>query len=137
MTYEIGYAALTIDYVLPLRTGHFHIVPGIALGYGATNIFLRQAQNRRSFDLNTELDSSFRYISHTYTAPFFLYMPQVQFEYSPLGFLMFRLTAGYQGTSMGTWTVDRNVSLGTTDALNDIKGSGIIASLGVFLGLFQ
>src|SRR5579884_347481 len=42
MTYEVGYAAITIDYVLPLRMGHFHIVPGVALGYGAVNLYLRQ-----------------------------------------------------------------------------------------------
>src|ERR1051325_4843257 len=41
LTYSVGYGALTIDYVLPLRTGHFHIVPGIALGYGGVDIYAR------------------------------------------------------------------------------------------------
>jgi len=140
MDYEVGYAALTIDYVLPLRTGRFHIVPGIALGYGAVNIFMRQAATRIEGSTNSitgEFDGSSLYTTHTYTAPFFLYMPQAQFEYSPLGYLMLRASVGYQGTSMGTWTVDRGVGLSSSDALTDINGSGIIASLGVFLGLFQ
>src|SRR5439155_12756408 len=72
LTYEVGYAALTVDYVLPLRTGRFHIVPGVALGYGAVNIFARQAATRLNFDLG-EFNGSSLYTTHTYTAPFFLY----------------------------------------------------------------
>jgi hypothetical protein len=136
LTYSVGYGALTLDYVLPLSMGHFHIVPGIALGYGAVNIYLRQAQNRLSFDLS-EFNGASINTTHTYTSHFFLYMPQLQFEYSPIGLLMFRLTAGYQGTSMGTWTVDQGVGLGNTSTLSGIKGSGFVVSLGAFLGLFQ
>ncbi|HET6400230.1 MAG TPA: hypothetical protein VFH95_02430 [Candidatus Kapabacteria bacterium] len=137
LTYSVGYGALTIDYVLPLRTGHFHIVPGIALGYGAVNIFARQAQNRLQFDLGADFNENSINYTHTYTSHFFLYMPQLQFEYSPIGLLMFRLTAAYQGTSMGAWTVDQGVLLGNTTALNGIKGNGFVVSLGAFLGLFQ
>lgn len=137
LTYSVGYGALTIDYVLPLRTGHFHIVPGIALGYGAVNIFVRQAQNRLNFDLGADFNGNSVNYTHTYTSHFFLYMPQLQFEYSPIGLLMFRLTAAYQGTSMGSWTVDQGVSLGNTSALNGIKGNGFVVSVGAFLGLFQ
>jgi hypothetical protein len=136
LDYEVGYGALTLDYVLPLRTGHFHIIPGVALGYGTVNIYARQAANRLDFDLS-EFDGNSAYTTHTYSSHFFLYMPQLQFEFSPVGFLMFRLTAGYQGTSMGSWTVDQGVSLGNTTALSSINGSGFTASLGVFLGLFQ
>src|SRR5262249_6418176 len=50
LTYSVGYGALTIDYVLPLRTGHFHIVPGVALGLGSVDIYKRQAQNRAGYD---------------------------------------------------------------------------------------
>ena len=138
LDYEVGYGALTFDYVLPLRTGHFHIVPGVALGYGTVSIYMQQAAANRSFndDLNGFNQNS-AYITHTYSSHFFLYMPQLQFEFAPLGYLMFRLTAGYQGTSMGAWTVDRGVSLGNTTPLDNINGSGLIVSLGVFLGLFQ
>ncbi len=140
LTYNVGYAALTLDYVLPLRTGHFHIVPGVALGYGGVDIYARQAQNRANFDIaqfTTEFDSTSLYRTHTYSSRFFVYMPQLQFEYSPTGYLMFRLTAAYQGTSMGTWTVDQGLSLGPGPIFNGINGSGMVASLGVFLGLFQ
>ncbi len=137
LTYSVGYGALTIDYVLPLQTGRFHIVPGVALGYGSVNIYARQSQKRSQFDLGADFNGNSIDYTHTYSAPFFLYMPQLQFEYSPIGLLMFRLTAGYQGTSMGTWTVDQGVSLGNTSALSGIKGSGFIVSVGAFLGLFQ
>jgi hypothetical protein len=140
LTYEVGYAALTIDYVLPLRINHFHIVPGIALGYGAVNIYARQAANRIDFNIGDEFGGGSPdnvYTTHTYSSSFFLYMPQLQFEYSPLGYLMFRLTAAYQGTSMGTWTVDQGVSLGNSSGLSGINGSGLVLSLGAFFGLFQ
>ncbi len=140
LTYSVGYAALTIDYVLPLRTGRFHIVPGIALGYGAVNIYARQAANRIDFNIGDEFGGVAPdnvYTTHTYTSNFFLYMPQIQFEYSPLGYLMFRLTAAYQGTSMGSWSVDQGVSLGNTSGLNGVNGSGLVISLGAFLGIFQ
>ncbi|HZK75582.1 MAG TPA: hypothetical protein VFD13_01625 [Candidatus Kapabacteria bacterium] len=140
LTYSVGYGALTIDYVLPLRTGHFHIVPGIALGYGAVNIYARQAANRIDFNIDDEFSGNTPdnvYTTHTYTSHFFLYMPQLQFEYSPIGLLMFRLTAAYQGTSMGAWTVDQGVSLGNTSALSGIKGNGFVVSVGAFVGLFQ
>ncbi len=136
MDYEIGYGAMTIDYVLPLRTGRFHIVPGVALGFGSVNIFARQAANRLNFTLD-DFNGSSLYTTHTYTSHFFLYMPQLQFEWAPLGYMMFRLTAAYQGTSMGAWSVDRNVELGNTDPLTGINGSGIVGSLGVFVGIFQ
>jgi hypothetical protein len=136
LTYQVGYAALTLDYVLPLRTGRFHFVPGIALGYGSVNIYARQAANRLNFDL-TEFNGNSLYTTHTYSSNFFLYMPQLQIEYAPLGYLMFRLTAAYQGTSMGTWTVDQGVSLGNAGPLSGINGSGLVFSLGAFLGIFQ
>jgi hypothetical protein len=134
--YEIGYGALTIDYVLPIKTGRFHIVPGIALGLGSVNIFTRQAATPEDVNFSN-YTAGYPNTTHTYTSHFFVYMPQVQFEYAPLGYLMLRLSAGYQGTSMGTWTVDRNVTLASTDAFTNINGSGLIASLGLFLGLFQ
>ncbi len=139
LTYQVGYAALTLDYVLPLRTGRFHIVPGVALGYGAVNIFARQARNRvGEFNIANDFNPPYQpYTSHTYSSNFFLYMPQLQFEYSPVGYLMFRLTAAYQGTSMGTWTYDQGVGLGSTTAFNGINGSGLLFSLGAFVGLFQ
>jgi hypothetical protein len=136
LEYEVGYGALTIDYVLPIRSGRFHIVPGVALGYGSVNIYARQAQSR-DFDITGDFNSQTYNTTHTYTSNFFLYMPQLQFEYSPMGYLMLRLSAGYQGTSMGSWTVDRGVALTNTSNLSNINGSGLIISGGVFFGLFQ
>ena len=138
LKYQVGYGALSLDYVLPIRSGRFHIVPGVALGFGSVNIYARQAANQiQDFDIRTQFDGTNPYTTHTFTSHFFMYMPQIQFEYAPLGYMMFRLSAGYQGTSMGTWTIDQGVSLGNTAGLSGINGSGLVASLGLFLGIFQ
>jgi hypothetical protein len=137
LTYSVGYGALTMDYVLPLGLKHFSIVPGLALGFGSVKLNVQQAENRASaFDITDEFGSASTNITHTYHNGFFLYMPQLQFEYSIKGFSMIRATIAYQGTSMRTWMVDNGVSLGTTDKLATTNGSGLVASVGVFFGLF-
>ena len=136
--YSVGYGAVTIDYVLPLHLKHFSIVPGIALGVGSVQIYTQQAANRTSaFNIADEFIAGGNDdISHTYHSSFFLYMPQLQFEYTIKGFSMVRLAVGYQGTSMGTWSVDQNVNLGPPGSLANVNGSGLVASLGFFFGLF-
>ncbi len=139
LTYSVGYGALTLDYVLPLGLKHFSIVPGVALGFGSVQIYAQQAENRAplsQFDINDEFGSASTNITHTYHAGFFLYMPQLQFEYSIKGFSMIRASIAYQGTSMRTWSVDNGVNLGLTDKLANINGSGLVASIGIFFGLF-
>ena len=137
LTYSVGYGALTLDYVLPLNMKHFNIVPGIALGFGNVQIYAQQAQNRSTaFDIGSEFNAASINITHTYHSGFFLYMPQLQFEYSIKGFSMLRLAVGYQGTSMRTWTVDNGISLGSTDKLSTTNGSGLVVSAGLFFGLF-
>jgi hypothetical protein len=134
--YHVGYGALTIDYVLPLHLKHFSIVPGVAVGAGSIQIYAQQAQNRLSaFDINDDFSKGIN-ITHTYQSSFLLVMPQVQFEYTIKGFSMVRASLGYQISKMGTWTVDRNVSLGDTKNLANVNGSGLVASIGVFFGLF-
>jgi hypothetical protein len=135
--YSVGYGALTIDYVLPFHMKHFSIVPGIALGFGSVQIYAQQAANRASpFNISDEFAGGSDDYTHTYHSSFFLYMPQIQFEYTFKGFSMVRLSVGYQGTSMGTWSVDQNVNLGGNGSLANVNGSGLVANLGVFFGLF-
>jgi hypothetical protein len=137
LEYHVGYGALTVDYVLPLNIRKFWIVPGVELGFGAVDIFAQQAFQRSSFQIASEFDQPSRNLTHTYHASFFLYKPQVQFEYALAGFSMVRAYVGYQGTAMNDWTVDRGVSLGNTDELKDVNGSGLTFGLGIFFGLFQ
>ncbi len=137
LTYSVGYGALTLDYVLPLGLRHFSVVPGIALGFGSVQLYAQQAENRGSaFDITDEFGSASTNITHTYHDGFFLYMPQLQFEYSIKGFSMIRATIAYQGTSMRTWMVDNGIALGSTDKLSTTNGSGLVASIGIFFGLF-
>ncbi|MFI5263051.1 MAG: hypothetical protein ACHQM6_00890 [Candidatus Kapaibacterium sp.] len=136
LTYHVGYGALTVDYSF-LNTSRFHILGGLELGLGAIDIIAQQAANRNTFDISSEFDSPSTNITHTYHSGFFIVKPQVEFEYAPLRWLMVRLAAGYQVTSMGTWTVDDKVSF-TKDAgaLTKVNGNGPVFHFGVFLGFF-
>ncbi len=134
LTYHVGYGALTLDYSV-LNTSKFHILGGVELGLGAVNVIMQQAYSR-PFTVSGEFDQPSENISHTYHSGFFIVKPQVEFEYAPMRWLMFRLAAGYQITSMGTWAVDDAVSLTNTDDLQKVSGNGAIFHLGVFLGFF-
>jgi hypothetical protein len=141
LEYRIGYGGLTLDYVLPLNLGKFWIVPGVVLGLGSIELFAQQAQGRDSLDLTREFGTGASAPvgvnrTHTYHSSFFTYMPQIQFEYSPMGFMMLRASVGYQGTVMGDWEVDQGVTPGRTAIFDDINGNGLVVSLGVFFGLF-
>jgi hypothetical protein len=135
LTYHIGYGALTLDYSF-YNSSKFHILGGVELGLGSVDVIAQQAFNRTSFDIGSEFDSPSTNITHTYHAGFFLLKPQVEFEYAPLRWLMLRLAAGYQVTSMGTWTADDAVSLGNVGALANVSGKGAVFHFGIFLGFF-
>ncbi|MEP7234560.1 MAG: hypothetical protein ABI778_04615, partial [Ignavibacteriota bacterium] len=106
------------------------------LGLGAVNIIAQQAANRSAFEIGSEFDSPSTNITHNYHAGFFLIKPEIEFEYAPLGWLMLRLGAGYQITSMGTWTVDDEVSFKDEGSLKNVNGGGAVFHLGVFVGFF-
>ena len=134
LTYHVGYGALTLDYSI-LNTNKFHILGGVELGLGALNVIMQQAYSR-PFTVSGEFDQPSDNISHTYHSAFFIVKPQVEFEYAPLRWLMLRLAAGYQITSMGTWTADDAVGLSDVGALSKVNGNGAIFHLGVFVGFF-
>lgn len=136
LEYSVGFGGISLDYILPLNLGKFWIVPGVVLGLGSVEVFAQQATQRAKFDIRQDFDQPSKNITHNYHSTFFLYMPQLQFEYSPAGFMMLRASIGYQGTAMGEWEVDRGVGLGNTSGLNDINGNGLIANFGIFFGLF-
>jgi hypothetical protein len=136
LEYNVGYGGLSIDYVLPLNLGKFYIVPSLVLGLGSVEVFAQQATQRGEFNINNEFGQASKNITHNYHSTFFLYMPQLQFEYTFAGFMMTRLSVGYQGTAMGEWEVDRGVGITNSSQLDDINGSGLIANFGVFFGLF-
>lgn len=137
LTYSIGYGGLILDYAIPLGIERFNILAGVELGLGGIDIVAKQAANRTSFDISTDFNTPTVNITHTYSSSFILYKPKVSFEYAPLNFLMFNLSAGYQGTSMGEWKVDGDVGLGNTEKLNDVNGNGIVARFGINIGFFQ
>lgn len=135
LEYSVGYGGISLDYVLPLHMKRFNIVPGIILGLGTVNVHAEQTANR-DFTIVGDFDGSKPWVAHDYHASFFLYNPQLQFEYNPLGYMMLRAYVGYQGTSMGSWKVDRDASIQDQGALKDVNGSGLTFGLGVFFGLF-
>ncbi|MBS1902741.1 MAG: hypothetical protein JSS75_03470 [Bacteroidetes bacterium] len=132
-----GYGGITLDYNLPVRISRCHVLAGIELGVGSLNVWAKQAANRTSFDINNEFDNASSVITHTYSASMIVFKPQVTFEWAPLNFLMLRASLGYQGTSIGTWYADEDVSLGNTDKLSTTKGGGLVANAGIYLGIFQ
>jgi hypothetical protein len=135
LEYNIGYGALSVDYVLPLNLGKFYIVPGVVLGLGSVEVFAQQAQQRGIASMDDEFGAADINVTHNYHSTFFTYTPQVQFEYTIKGFMMLRAAVGYQGTAMGKWEADRDVTI-TTPLFDDVNGNGLIASFGVFFGLF-
>ena len=135
LTYRVGYGAITVDYAV-FNSNRFHILVGTELGLGGVDIIVQQAVDRKQFNINSEFSQQTFNITHTYSARFILVKPQVEFEYAPLRWLMFRLAAGYQITSMGTWKADDNVGLGDVGALSKVNGNGAVFHLGVFLGFF-
>lgn len=137
LTYSLGYGGLMLDYALPLGIDQLNILAGVELGLGGVDIEAVQAANRNSFSIEDDFNSSTVNITHTYSSSFFLYKPRIVFEFAPTNFLMFDISVGYQGTSMGTWKVDGDVGLGDTQKLNDINGSGFIAHFGINIGFFQ
>jgi hypothetical protein len=132
-----GYGGITLDYNIPVRINRCHVLAGIELGVGSLNIWAKQAANRTSFDINNEFDNASSVITHTYSASMIVFKPQVTFEWAALNFLMLRASVGYQGTAIGTWYADEDVSLGNTDKLSTTKGGGLVANAGIYLGIFQ
>lgn len=137
LTYSLGYGGLMLDYALPLGVDQFNVLAGVELGLGSVEIEAIQAANRTGFDIGTDFNTPTTNITHTYSSSFFLYKPRVVVEFAPTNFLMFNLSLGYQGTSMGTWKVDGEVGLGDTNQLNDINGNGLVAHFGINVGFFQ
>jgi hypothetical protein len=136
LEYNVGYGGLSVDYVLPLNLGKLYIVPGVVLGLGSVELFAQQATQRGEFNIRNEFDQASKNITHNYHSTFFLYMPQLQFEYTLGGFMMLRASVAYQGTAMGDWEIDRGVGITNATQLEDINGSGLLANFGVFFGLF-
>lgn len=132
-----SYGALTLDYNLPIYLKNCHVLAGVELGYGSLSVWAKQAAARTTFDIGAEFDNPSNNITHTYAASMIVYKPQVTFEWAPTGYLMFRASVGYQGTSIGTWQADEDVPLGNTDDLSTTKGGGLIANAGIYLGIFQ
>ncbi|HYM20984.1 MAG TPA: hypothetical protein VEW28_08275 [Candidatus Kapabacteria bacterium] len=137
LRYSVGYGGISLDYAIPIRWSRVHILAGIELGLGSVNIWAKQAAARTSFDISSEFDQPSTNITHTYSASMFVYKPQVSFEWAPWNFLMLRVSAAYQGSSVSTWKADEDVGLGNTDQLAKINGSGFVANAGIYLGIFQ
>jgi len=135
LTYKVGYGALTLDYSF-FNSSKFHILGGLELGLGGIDIIAQQAADRNTFDIGAEFDSPSTNITHNYHAGFILIKPQIEFEYAPLRWMMVRLGAGYQITSVGTWKVDDDVSFKDAGALTKVNGNGPVFHLGLFLGFF-
>ena len=134
LTYHIGYGALTLDYAV-FNANKFHILAGTEIGIGDVEVIMQQAYSR-AFDVNSEFNQPSNNITHNYHSTMILIKPQVEFEYAPLKWLMARLAAGYQITSMGTWQADDAVPFTDIGALGKVNGNGAFFHFGLFIGFF-
>jgi hypothetical protein len=149
LRYSVGVTTGHVDYVIPILTRGFAIVPGVMVGAGSDGLKLVQTRSdgeeidnvfggyagfasdtviinpRAANTRQTNLERSY----------LFLY-PGLNIEYALTQFVMLRLGGGYHMSRVrGDW----NDTEGTvvTGISEDLKPDGVMLHFGVFLGLFQ
>ncbi len=134
--YGLGGGGVTIDYVIPLgfTRNKVIIAAGAMLGAGSIYVQLDQTtSDPRTWD-NFFTGGASGNFSRQIHAAYFAYEPYIDIEYSIFAFLMLRATVGYNGTAVGTWSVDRSIDI---SGVPSISGNGLIYGGGLFLGIFR
>jgi len=141
LDYNSSFTGLTIDYaILPIKNFRFVVLPGLAIGRGSIKIETYRTEGKidwsdykfenRNNDYYSSLESGFWYFT-----------PNINFEYSPTDFSLFRFSVGYSLSIMGDisfnndWKMDNH-----TEIINMPKGinsNGFNFQFGIFLGLFN
>jgi hypothetical protein len=142
--FDVGFGGVTFEYVLPVIP-RLDVAFGTMLGWGGVDITLRQHSGRNltwddewthfgSGNYNDPITGTIGNISRTLSGSFFVWMPTVNVEYAVLGWLAFRVGAGYVGMSAPSWDVDGEYDL--VGVPSDINGQGFILNGGIFVGTF-
>ncbi len=141
LDYHTSFTGLTIDYaILPIKNFRFVVLPGVAIGRGSIKIETYRSEGEidwndykfenRNNDYYSSLESGFWYFT-----------PNVNFEYSPTDFSLFRLSIGYSLSMMGDISINNDWKMNNqTEIINmpsGINSNGLNIQFGIFLGLFN
>lgn len=134
--FGVGGGGVTIDYVFPLSFTRNKVIiaAGLMLGAGSMYIQLDQTTSDPRTWNNFFTGGASGNFTRQIHAAYIAYEPYINVEYSIFAFLMLRGTVGYNGTAVGTWTVDRAIDISGVPA---ISGNGLIYGGGLFLGIFR
>jgi hypothetical protein len=133
---SIGYGGVTWEYVIPLgfTRGKVLVVGGMQLGVGSMNVQYDQtSSDPRTWEEAFHRGASAN-ITHNIHATYVALEPYVNVEWAAMPFLMIRAGAGYHGTIMHSWTIDREIGISGVPSIN---GNGLGISGGLFLGIFR
>ena len=134
--FGVGGGGLTLEYVYPFKFSSNKLVltGGLMLGLGSMVFQLDQTTSDPRTWSNFFDGSPTPNFTRQIHASYFSYQPYINLEYSLFAFLMLRASIGYNGTVIGTWTVDREIAI---SGVPDINGNGLVYGGGVFLGIFR
>ncbi|MCS7176888.1 MAG: hypothetical protein NZ960_04610 [Candidatus Kapabacteria bacterium] len=117
---------------VPLRS--LTLLPTLAGGWGMISLELVQAPSRTEWENLTPKDVGGTMLQRV-SASYLFFHPQLYIEYTPLPFLLVRLGAGYQLSSVGEWKQNR---LAVVEGIpKTFRASGPSAQFAIFVGLFN
>jgi hypothetical protein len=136
LTYSLGMGGVSAEYVMSF--GNFDISFGALFNTGSLKLDMYQygkdAGNYSGVLGQFTGNSSTSNITRNFKIRFYSVQPQISFGLLSAKFLYFRLTAGYNFSSMGTWKVDNDIEVNSFPS--GIKAKGFNISLGINAGLF-
>lgn len=138
----VGFGGVTIEYVIPV-VERLDIAFGGMVGGGGMELTLRQdiggnktwQQEWGNFGSgNYQNGGQIANVSRKLDGSFFVWVPTVSVEYAILGWVGFRVGAGYVGMSAPSWKLDgKHDLLGVPSKVN---GKGFMVHGGLFIGTF-
>jgi hypothetical protein len=132
----LGMGGVSAEYVMSF--GNFDISFGALFNTGSLKLDMYQygkdAGNYSGVLGQFTGNSSTSNITRNFKIRFYSVQPQISFGLLSAKFLYFRLTAGYNFSSMGTWKVDNDIEVNSFPS--GIKAKGFNISLGINAGLF-
>lgn len=136
LTYSMGMGGVSIEYVKAF--GNFDISFGALFNTGTLKLDMYQygkdAGNYSGILGEFGNNSSTANITRNFKVRFYSVQPQISLGLLSAKFLYFRLTAGYNFSSMGTWKVDNDIEVNSFPT--GIKARGFNISLGINAGIF-
>lgn len=131
--YKNFMTGVPLEYVfMPFKS--FAIVPGVAVGYGNTEIDLTQTPNEIDFGNleSTNIDGSF---FHQISTPYWFAMPRLNIEYAFTQFTVIKLSGFYLTSFAQDWKFNNEAAL--QQIPDGLDASGYAVQIGIYVGLFN